>query len=155
MICSKDPLFLWLFLQSFVLFYKDSNSPVLLVSFLKVATFILLSYDSESNCFLFPLKIHTNRFKANQNRKKSIKYNLHWILFGFVSVVPVPLPTPSEHQKNKFGDIFCSDSSLSLTPVLQLPLLFCGKNYWYLLSCIECYLKMSAIWLGGFVHVCF
>lgn len=126
MICSKDPLFPlpvlvelcpflqeWPFSFFFFLFYYA-------FFFFNVATFILLSYGSDSNCFLFPLEVHTRTGPNKGNQIRSITHSCFLLLFLF-SLCPF-------RASKGLGGFFCSGSSLSLTPVLQLPLLFCGKT---------------------------
>lgn len=107
---------------AFLLFYCGF---VVLFCFLyiyNVATFILLSDDSDSNCFLFPLKMHTRNWSKQTNKTGIGSRVLHVVAFVVAVGFRPPFKAP-----NQFDD-FCSGSSLSLTPVLQLPLLFCGKT---------------------------
>lgn len=88
--------------------------------FFNVATFILLSYGSDSDCFLFPLEVHARTGPNKGNQIRSITHSCFLLLFLF-SLCPF-------RASKGLGGFFCSGSSLSLTPVLQLPLLFCGKT---------------------------
>lgn len=125
------PLAVLVELGTFLQRQHFSKFVVLFFVFLKkVATFILLSYASESNCFLFLLKIHRKTSQSKQTRIRSRVLNI--IALGFVLIFsPLSCVSPGlpfQSINKTFGDAFCSVSSLSLTPVLQLPLLLCGKT---------------------------
>lgn len=104
MICSKDPLFPLAVLVELCPFLQRQHFSCSIVFLLfclcffyiyNVATFILLSDDSDSNCFLFPLKMHT---RTGPNKQTGIRSQvLHVVAFV---VVVVFRPPPSKHQNN-------------------------------------------------------
>lgn len=98
MICSKDPRFPLAVLVELCPFLQRQHFScfivVLLFCFLyiyNVATFILLSNDSDSNCFLFPLKMHTRNWSKQTNKTGIRSRVLHVVAFVVVVGFRPPL----------------------------------------------------------------